>query len=54
MEHQIFTRFAGIGHVFPGYTREVILDLPYEYWVTLALAYDQHVEELRELKNKTR
>lgn len=54
MEKQIFTRFAGIGHVFPGYTYEAILALPYEYWLALALAYDQHVDELRELKNKTR
>lgn len=43
---------AGVGHVFPGYTYPVILDLPYDHWVLLALAYDEYVARMESERRK--
>jgi hypothetical protein len=45
---------VGIGHVFPGYTYPVIMALPYDHWLMLAFAYDEHVEDLKKQRSKGR
>jgi hypothetical protein len=54
VDEQVGRRLAGIGHVFPGYTYPLILDLPYEVWVGLARQYDRHVEDLENKRRKSR
>lgn len=56
VEEQIASRFVGISHVFHGYTLTEIYAMEYELWVMLALAYDDHLKNLKkqERDSKTR
>lgn len=38
--------------MFPGYTFPVIYDLPYDHWLLLAFAYDDHVEEMKQIRSR--
>lgn len=40
--------------MFPGYTYPVILDLPYDLWVLLALAFDDYVEDVKRQRSRLR
>lgn len=36
--------------MFPGYTLPVIYDMPYDHWLLLAFAYDEHVAEMKRIR----